>query len=80
EYRAGHIEGALSVPVRSLEKHLRSIPRNRPVIAYCRGPYCVLTVAAVAGLHRHGYEVRRFADGFPGWKADGLPVRTGTDP
>jgi len=80
EYRAGHIEGALSVPVKSLQKHLRAIPRNRPVVAYCRGPYCVLTVEAVARLHRHGYEVRRFADGYPGWKADGLPVRTGTDP
>lgn len=79
EYRAGHIAGAMSVPLQSLQKHLRSIPKDRPVVAYCRGPYCVLTVEAVARLNRHGYEVRRFVDGFPGWKADGLPVRTGTD-
>lgn len=79
EYEAGHIAGAMSVPLKSLEKRLRAIPKGRPVVAYCRGPYCVLTVEAVARLHRHGYEVRRFADGFPGWKADGLPVRTGTE-
>lgn len=79
EYHAGHIAGAMSVPLQSLQKRLRAIPKDRPVVAYCRGPYCVLTVEAVARLSRHGYEVRRFADGFPGWKADGFPVRTGTD-
>jgi len=79
EYEAGHIAGAMSVPLKTLEKRLRAIPKGRPVVAYCRGPYCVLTVEAVARLNRRGYEVRRFADGFPGWKADGLPVRTGTD-
>ncbi|MHB1096773.1 MAG: ArsR/SmtB family transcription factor [Gemmatimonadaceae bacterium] len=79
EYNAGHIAGAMSVPLQSLQQHLKAIPKHRPVVAYCRGPYCVLTVEAVARLNRHGYEVRRFADGFPGWKADGLPVRTGTD-
>ncbi len=78
EYNAGHISGAMSVPLRSLQKHLSAIPKDRPVVAYCRGPYCLLTVEAVARLNRQGYEVRRFADGFPGWKADGLPVRTGT--
>jgi len=79
EYQAGHIAGALSVPLEELARRLRSIPKHRPIIAYCRGPYCVLAVEAVARLRRRGYHVRRFADGFPGWKADGHPVRTGTD-
>ena len=79
EYRSGHIAGALSVPLETLQRRLRAIPKRQPVVAYCRGPYCVLAVEAVARLRRRGYTVRRFADGFPGWKADGLPVRTGTD-
>lgn len=79
EYRAGHIAGALSVPLEKLGQHLRTIPKRRPVVAYCRGPYCVLAVEAGARLRKQGYTVLRFADGFPGWKADGHPVRTGTD-
>jgi len=79
EYRAGHIAGAVSIPLDSLGRKLRSIPKRRPVVAYCRGPYCVLAVEAVARLRRRGYAARRLADGFPGWKADGHPVRTGTD-
>jgi rhodanese-related sulfurtransferase/DNA-binding transcriptional ArsR family regulator len=79
EYRAGHIAGALSVPLETLQRRLRTIPKGQPVVAYCRGPYCVLAVEAVARLRRRGYAARRFADGFPGWKADGHPVRTGTD-
>jgi len=79
EYRAGHIAGALSVPLQALRQRLRTIPRDRPVVAYCRGPYCVLAVTAVARLQRRGFAARRFSDGFPGWKADGHPVRTGTD-
>lgn len=79
EYRAGHIAGALSVPLEHLQQRLRTIPKRQPVVAYCRGPYCVLAVQAVTRLRRRGYSVRRFADGYPGWKADGYPVRTGTD-
>jgi rhodanese-related sulfurtransferase/DNA-binding transcriptional ArsR family regulator len=78
EYHAGHIAGALSVPLETLQRRLRTIPKGQPVVAYCRGPYCVLAVEAVARLRRRGYTVRRFADGFPGWKADGHAVRTGT--
>ena len=78
EFRAGHIAGALSVPLEQLGHRLRSIPKDRPLVAYCRGPYCVLAVEAAERLRRRGYAVRRFADGFPGWKADGHPVRTGT--
>lgn len=79
EYRAGHIAGARSVPLQQLGRRLRSIPRDRPVVAYCRGPYCVLAVEAAERLRRRGYAVRRFPDGYPGWKADGHPVRTGAD-
>jgi len=79
EYRAGHIAGALSVPLQALRQRLRTIPKERPVVAYCRGPYCVLAVEAVARLRKRGYAAYRFGDGFPGWKADGLPVRVGTD-
>lgn len=78
EYRAGHIPGALSVPLDQLTRRLRTIPKRRPVVAYCRGPYCVLAVEAAERLRRRGYAVRRFADGFPGWKAHGHPVCTGT--
>lgn len=79
EYRAGHIAGALSIPLEQLGHRLRSIPKDRPVVAYCRGPYCVLAVEAAERLRRRGYAVHRFSDGFPGWKADGHPVRTGTE-
>ena len=78
EFRAGHIAGALSVPLEQLGHRLRKIPKDRPLVAYCRGPYCVLAVEAAERLRRRGYAVRCFADGFPGWKADGHPVRTGT--
>ncbi len=79
EYRAGHIAGAVSVPLQALQRRLRTLPKARPVVAYCRGPYCVLAVEAVARLRKHGYAAHRFADGFPGWKADGHPVRIGSD-
>ena len=79
EYRAGHIAGALSVPLQALQRRLRTLPKARPVVAYCRGPYCVLAVEAVARLRKHGYAAHRFVDGFPGWKADGHPVRIGSD-
>ena len=79
EYRAGHIAGALSIPLEQLGRRLRSIPKDRPVVAYCRGPYCVLAVEAAERLRRRGYAVHRFTDGFPGWKADGHPVHTGTE-
>lgn len=79
EFEAGHIAGAISIPVNELEKRLASLPRRRPVVAYCRGPYCVLSVEAVVTLRRRGYNALRLRDGLPDWKAAGLPVRTGTD-
>lgn len=77
EYAAGHIPGALSIPVPHLKQHLRDIPRDREVIAYCRGRYCVYSLEAVALLRKHGFGARRTRDGLPDWKAAGLPVSVG---
>jgi rhodanese-related sulfurtransferase/DNA-binding MarR family transcriptional regulator len=77
EYAAGHIAGARSVPVGELRRHLRALPPDADVVAYCRGPYCVYADEAVRELARHGYKARRLADGFPEWKRAGLPIATG---
>ena len=77
EYRAGHIPGALSVPVEELKLRLREIPKRREVVAYCRGPYCVYSVDAVEMLRKRGYKARRADDGLPAWRAQGLPVAVG---
>ena len=74
EFRAGHIRGARSIPVRELERRLAELPRSREVIAYCRGPFCVYADEAVALLRRRGFRARRLDVGFPDWKAAGLPV------
>jgi rhodanese-related sulfurtransferase/DNA-binding transcriptional ArsR family regulator len=74
EFESGHIPGATSVPLEELEQRLSEIPRDQPVVAYCRGPYCVLAVQAVELLRRHGFSARRMKDGFPEWREDGLPV------
>jgi len=77
EYLAGHIPGARSVPLDELEARLAEVSRDREVVAYCRGPYCVLAPAAVAMLRRHGYRARLLADGLPEWRLAGLPVVPG---
>jgi rhodanese-related sulfurtransferase len=74
EYRAGHIPGALSVPVEALEAALKTLPRDREVVAYCRGPYCVFSDEAVAFLRARGYRARRLRQGLPDWRAAGMPV------
>ena len=74
EFAAGHLPGAINVPVEDLAKRLRKLPKGREVIAYCRGPYCLLSVDAVALLRTKGFKARRLQDGFPEWKASGLPV------
>jgi rhodanese-related sulfurtransferase/DNA-binding transcriptional ArsR family regulator len=71
EYLAGHVPGAVSVPVEELERRLGEIPRGRPVIAYCRGPYCVYAVEAVNTLRRHGFEAGRMEEGVPDWRLAG---------
>lgn len=79
EYRAGHIAGALSVPLDDLDGALRRLPRGKEIVAYCRGPYCVFSYDAVALLRARGRRARRLADGFPEWRAAGLPVADGED-
>jgi rhodanese-related sulfurtransferase len=80
EYEAGHIPGALSVPVDELERRLSEIPKDREVIAYCRGPYCVYALEAVTRLRKRGYRARRAEDGLPEWRSSGLPVAVGGSP
>jgi len=74
EFALGHLPGALNIPVDELERRLAELPKRREIIAYCRGPYCVLSFEAVAALRLKGYRVRRLEDGFPEWKAAGLEV------
>lgn len=77
EYAAGHIPGARSIPVEELATRLEELPRDQPVIAYCRGPYCVFADEAVALLRSHGYDAYRLEEGLPDWRAMGLPVEVG---
>jgi rhodanese-related sulfurtransferase len=74
EYRAGHIPGALSVPVDELKARLRKLPKGKEYVAYCRGPYCVYADRAVELLTASGRKARRLKEGFPEWKAAGFPV------
>jgi rhodanese-related sulfurtransferase/DNA-binding transcriptional ArsR family regulator len=74
EYRAGHIPGAISIPVGELERRLAEIPPDREVVAYCRGPYCVLSLQAITVLRERGRSVRRLAVGLPDWRALGYPI------
>jgi len=80
EYRAAHIEGAVSVPLSELEEHLASLPKARDVVAYCRGPYCVLAPQAVTLLQARGYRAFALGDGVAEWRAHGLPVAAGDTP
>jgi ArsR family transcriptional regulator len=78
EYRAGHIAGALSIPVDQLDKRLGELPARKEIVAYCRGPYCVMAYDAVTRLRARGRRARRLTDGFPEWRAAGLPVDAST--
>jgi rhodanese-related sulfurtransferase/DNA-binding transcriptional ArsR family regulator len=80
EYAAGHIAGALSVPVDDLQRQLRRLPKQKEYVAYCRGPYCVYADRAVEILRSHGRRAHRLREGFPEWRAAGLPVETGARP
>jgi rhodanese-related sulfurtransferase/DNA-binding transcriptional ArsR family regulator len=74
EFHAGHISGAISLPIKEITRRLRAIPKDRQVVAYCRGPYCVYADDAVRTLKRRGYEAARLEDGYPEWARAGLPV------
>lgn len=74
EYRAGHIPGAISVPLASLPARLQELPGDREIVAYCRGPYCVLAVEAVELLRAEGFRARRLEDGVVDWRARGFDI------
>src|SRR5258705_56752 len=77
EIAADNIAGARSVPIAELRRHLRALPKDTEVVAYCRGPYCVYADDAVRELNRRGFRARRLIDGFPEWKRAGLAVAVG---
>jgi ArsR family transcriptional regulator len=74
EYRLGHLPGAVNITLGDIRERMDELPMDREIIAYCRGPYCVLSFEAVQLLRKRGYAVRRLQDGFPEWKAAGLAV------
>jgi rhodanese-related sulfurtransferase len=77
EFQQGHLPGALNIPLAQLERRLAELPPDREIVAYCRGPWCVLSFEAVAALRQRGFQARRLEDGFPEWKVAGLPIGPG---
>jgi ArsR family transcriptional regulator len=78
EFASGHLPDAVNIPLSQLERRLAELPADREIVAYCRGPWCVLSFEAVALLRQRGYQVRRLEDGFPEWKMAGLPIGRGS--
>lgn len=78
EYVAAHLPGALSIPVDELAARLKELNKDQEVVAYCRGPYCMLSADAVRALSRRGFRARRLEDGLPEWRAAGLPIASGS--
>ncbi len=78
EFASGHIAGAVNIPLKELASKLRSLPKSREIVAYCRGPFCVLSYEAVQMMRGRGLRARRLEDGYPEWKIAGLPVESGT--
>jgi rhodanese-related sulfurtransferase/biotin operon repressor len=74
EFAAGHVAGAVNIPIHELAKRLSELPKRREVVAYCRGPYCLMSFDAVQLLRRKGLKARRLKDGLPEWRLAGLPT------
>ena len=74
EFAAGHVPGAINIPIRELEKRLAELPKRKEVVAYCRGPYCLMSYDAVHLLRKKGLKARRLQDGLPEWRLAGLPT------
>jgi rhodanese-related sulfurtransferase/DNA-binding transcriptional ArsR family regulator len=74
EFALGHLPGAVNIPLRELEARLADLDPSQEIVAHCRGPYCVLSYEAVAALRTKGFKARRLEDGFPEWRAAGLPI------
>ena len=74
EFAAGHVDGAINLPLKELERELGRLPKGHDVVAYCRGPYCALAYDAVALLRAKGYTAHRLEDGYPQWKHAGFPT------
>jgi len=77
EYAAGHIAGAISVPVDELQRRLKELPKSKDYVAYCRGPYCVYADKAVELLRANGRRAHRLLEGFPEWRMAGFPIESG---
>ena len=77
EFALGHLPGAINIPLRALEARLSELDPSKEIVAYCRGPYCVLSYEAVAALRKRGFKALRLEDGLPEWRAAGLTVVTG---
>jgi rhodanese-related sulfurtransferase len=77
EFALGHLPNAVNIPLRALEARLSELDHTQEVVAYCRGPYCVLSFEAVAALRARGFKARRLVDGLPEWRAAGFPVIAG---
>jgi ArsR family transcriptional regulator len=77
EFALGHVPGAINIPLRVLESRLSELDPSKEIVAYCRGPYCVLSYEAVSALRKRGFRALRLEDGLPEWRAAGLTVVTG---
>jgi rhodanese-related sulfurtransferase/predicted transcriptional regulator len=77
EYQAGHVNGASNIPIEELEKHLGELDPGKEIVAYCRGPHCILAFDAVAKLRQKGFHARRLENGYPEWQLAGMPTETG---
>ena len=76
EFAAGHVPGALNIPIEQLQKRMRELPKRKEIVAYCRGPFCLMSYEAVQLLRKKGLKARRLENGMPEWRVAGLPVET----